>query len=233
MSNSFLPLLCPLCCEDDISTEGVAMPCCNHSSCKSCLATWFEREEASGRATRPTCPFCRSSTCDEEVVATLGRPFRPRRASYKDASNDDGISDDLTLQWLNENTALCRVCGSHIEKEGGCDLMECLCGHRFCYRCGTPGGRLCGCSSTRHNFLNSHCIGHTPIRDGRGRVDLMACIRRRKIQQELEARLEDKCKRTSVALSPAEEIVASVLFLSVLLAFYLPAHFVGKAFNGV
>ena len=41
----------------------------------------------------------------------------------------------------------CPACGARIEKAGGCDLMRCHCGHRFCWLCSQPdaqhSGALC------------------------------------------------------------------------------------------
>ena len=97
---------------------------------------------------------------------------------------------ELTLQWINEHTVPCGGCGSRIEKAGGCDLIECLCGYRFCYGCGVAGGE-CGCHPGHvfHNdvyLLNDSYVPDAPVRDGSGRVDVRSCIWRRAIRQERE-----------------------------------------------
>mmetsp|Transcript_10105 Transcript_10105/g.18206 ORF Transcript_10105/g.18206 Transcript_10105/m.18206 type:complete len:331 (-) Transcript_10105:179-1171(-) len=182
--------LCPLCYEEDLSappTPGVILSTCRHHSCRACMVKWIEREEASGQARPPTCPFCRSTIIEEDVLTILGRPFQPRQATANNPNGDDEI-DELTLQWINEHTLPCGGCGSLIEKESGCDLIECLCGYRFCFSCGVAGGE-CPCNPG-HIFpddassLNDEYIPHAPIMDGSGRVDLRSCIRRREVSSK-------------------------------------------------
>lgn len=179
--------LCPLCCEEDISEGSVAcavLSACRHRSCKACIVRWIEREEASGQATPPTCPFCRLVITEEDLLSVLGRPFQPRGLLTSGPSSGNGEEevDDLTRQWLDEHTVPCGGCGSLIEKESGCDLIECLCGYRFCFSCKRPGGG-CGCN-IGHGFLGAReYISDDPIRDRSGRVDLKSCILRRRIRR--------------------------------------------------
>lgn len=160
-------------CEVDLASEPpadvvVTLSACRHRSCKSCMAKWIEREEASGQDSC-SCPFCRSTIVRDDLLAILGRPFQPRQASLDQASssnNEEQQMDDLTRQWMSEHTVPCRGCGSLIEKESGCDLIECLCGFRFCYSCGKQGG-VCGCNPN-HHFLNErNYIDDAPVRVGR------------------------------------------------------------------
>ena len=85
---------------------------------------------------------------------------------------------------MSEHTVPCRGCGSLIEKESGCDLIECLCGFRFCYSCGKQGG-VCGCNPN-HHFLNErNYIDDAPVRVGQsGIVNIRACILRRQVRRE-------------------------------------------------
>eukprot|EP01083_Nonionella_stella_P104553 299830_1 len=174
---------CPLCCEENLSASGVILSACQHRSCKSCLTKWIEREEASGQATPPTCPFCRATVAKKDIFKILGRPFKPRGA-HTNAPNGNGDEvDELTLHWINDYTVPCRGCGSRIEKESGCDLIECLCGYRFCYGCGVAGG-MCGCNPN-HDFLDDHdYLADALVRDDAGRVDLRSCILRRKVRAD-------------------------------------------------
>lgn len=85
----------------------------------------------------------------------MGRPFQPASTQTKQNSQADTTIDELTLQWLQEHTQECLRCGSSIEKiEGGCDKMECLCGYRFCYACGSMGAD-CSCSPQLHFFWDN------------------------------------------------------------------------------
>ncbi|KAK1735766.1 hypothetical protein QTG54_013472 [Skeletonema marinoi] len=186
---------CPICYIDiDIdtstssssSTAGIVLTTCQHQSCTPCLVRWIEKEETSGQEA-PTCPICRVDIEDEDVHQIIGRSFEPR-GKIMDEANSEEI-DEFTLHWLNENTALCEGCGSRIEKESGCNLIECLCGYRFCYHCNAPGGR-CECNEG-HGFLGLEWGSHEeyiiqPVRDSNGFVDLKSCIeqRRRKLEGE-------------------------------------------------
>jgi len=46
-------------------------------------------------------------------------------------------SEDLMdRKWVLENTKKCNKCNLRIEKQGGCFMMTCRCGHLFCWLCG-------------------------------------------------------------------------------------------------
>lgn len=201
MNDSSTILSCPLCCEENISDGVMVLSICKHQSCRSCLVKWIEREEASGQSTPPTCPFCRSMIGDGDVYEILQRHFQPRecRAVNSEEDNDDAdVLDELTLQWMNEHTVTCGGCGIGIEKSDGCDLMECLCGYRFCYRCGVAGGE-CNCNPG-HIFVSDACFlndrnegTYEPIRDEHGYVDIRSTIDRRERQRQ--QRLDLMCPR--------------------------------------
>ena len=150
---------------------------------------WIEKEETSGQEA-PTCPICRVNIDEDDVCQIIGRSFKPRELGPEEANSEE--IDEFTLHWLNENTTLCQGCGSRIEKESGCDLIECLCGYRFCYNCNAPGGR-CDCNRG-HEFLGlewgsleEYII--QPVRDVNGFVDIKSCIEQRR------RKLEGKCVR--------------------------------------
>ena len=131
------PVTCPLCCEED--TALVLLSTCHHQSCDTCFVKWINREEASGRTARPTCPFFRADIDDGDILRVMGRPFHPRMGqadAVREATNSEDEIDELTLHWIKQNTMLCRVSGNRVERSEGCDHMECLCGHQFCNRCG-------------------------------------------------------------------------------------------------
>ena len=122
---------CPICyaVTPASSDAGVVLKTCQHQSCSSCLVRWIEKEETSGQEA-PTCPVCRVNIDENDVHQIMGRSFEPRGVGVEEANNEE--IDEFTLHWLNENTTLCQGCGSRIEKESGCNLIECLCGYRFC-----------------------------------------------------------------------------------------------------
>jgi len=50
--------------------------------------------------------------------------------------------DSETLNWITVNTKLCPKCGKKVNKDGGCNLVSCVCGQNFCWLCGgATGGR--------------------------------------------------------------------------------------------
>mmetsp|Transcript_288 Transcript_288/g.609 ORF Transcript_288/g.609 Transcript_288/m.609 type:complete len:400 (-) Transcript_288:484-1683(-) len=187
---SMIGYLCPLCCEEESPTSpSVLLSQCRHKSCNACLIKWIQKEESSGQTMSPTCPFCRSEISVEDTIKILGRPFVPRE-EYSDTNTNNSTSgegeiDELSLQWLNENTMLCRGCGSHVEKADGCDVIDCLCGWRFCHGCGSPGGRCeCECNPDYVYMGYDYISNHAPMRDARGRIDIEKCIERSNIRRE-------------------------------------------------
>jgi hypothetical protein len=119
----------------------------------------------------PGCPSCDTPMTWYETRAILGRrfspgngrPFTPRITqkspwSWPTAMPADHDMDELTRRLLEETTRPCPHCGAWIEKvKDACNTMMCLCGHRFCYRCGASGA-ACSCSENQghrwyHNTL--------------------------------------------------------------------------------
>ncbi|XP_072972706.1 probable E3 ubiquitin-protein ligase ARI2 isoform X2 [Typha angustifolia] len=46
-----------------------------------------------------------------------------------------------TVNWITVNTKLCPKCHKPVEKNGGCNLVACICGQAFCWLCGGATGR--------------------------------------------------------------------------------------------
>ena len=151
---------CPLCCEDNKATSEMCfLSNCSHSdvSCKTCIVHWIQKAESSGHYALPACPFCRVPLKEDEARAVLGRPFQPRPAQqhHHPLTPTAEEIDELTLQWIQSQTQPCPGCGARIEKlPDGCDKMECLCGYRFCYKCGAPGAE-CDCTPSDHCFWDN------------------------------------------------------------------------------
>lgn len=180
---------CAICCEATPVSSLILLSTCSHKSCKGCIVKWIEHVEATGRETLPLCPFCRVEMSNKDVFSILGRPFQPRLVTNTPQETDEDV-DELTLQLLEEETRQCPSCGARIQKiEGGCDLMECLCGCRFCYGCGQQGAQ-CSCTPSHHcfwdNVLDRQSIGPAPAEarrdEGTGHADLRNHIIGRKVQ---------------------------------------------------
>ncbi|OVA05203.1 zinc finger protein [Macleaya cordata] len=60
-----------------------------------------------------------------------------------------------TDNWITMNTMTCPKCHRAVEKNGGCNLMGCICGQTFCWLCGGATGRA-------HTWQNikGHSCGH-------------------------------------------------------------------------
>ncbi|GMY28489.1 probable E3 ubiquitin-protein ligase ARI2 [Fagus crenata] len=46
-----------------------------------------------------------------------------------------------TVNWITVHTKPCPKCHKLVEKNGGCNLVCCICGQAFCWLCGGPTGR--------------------------------------------------------------------------------------------
>ncbi|KAJ8621039.1 hypothetical protein MRB53_029568 [Persea americana] len=46
-----------------------------------------------------------------------------------------------TVNWITVNTKPCPKCHKPVEKNGGCNLVSCICGQPFCWLCGGATGR--------------------------------------------------------------------------------------------
>ncbi|KAH7442031.1 hypothetical protein KP509_03G067700 [Ceratopteris richardii] len=57
-----------------------------------------------------------------------------------------------TVNWLTVHTKPCPKCHKPVEKNGGCNLVCCICGQAFCWLCGAATGR-------EHNWTS--IVGHS------------------------------------------------------------------------
>lgn len=59
-----------------------------------------------------------------------------------------------TVNWLTVHTKPCPKCHKPVEKNGGCNLVGCICGQAFCWLCGVATGR-------EHNWtsIEGHSCG--------------------------------------------------------------------------
>jgi len=180
-----LQFVCSLCCDDVSRDESITLAACNHQRCILCMRKWIEKHEYSSQAISLTCPFCRSSIHDDKVFVVLGRPLKKREALTQ--SDIDEI-DELTLQWLTDQTTLCPGCGSRVEKVDGCDHMTCLCGCKFCFECGEV---RCICADDGVAYEGEE----EPIRDDNGIVNQRLCMLRRNGRRIRVERAQRRCEK--------------------------------------
>ncbi|XP_058214032.1 probable E3 ubiquitin-protein ligase ARI2 isoform X3 [Rhododendron vialii] len=60
--------------------------------------------------------------------------------------------ESATVKWITVHTKPCPKCHKAVEKNGGCNLVRCICGQRFCWLCGGATGR-------DHTY--THITGHS------------------------------------------------------------------------
>eukprot|EP00957_Ditylum_brightwellii_P003829 290762-Ditylum_brightwellii.AAC.1 len=54
----------------------------------------------------------------------------------------------------NSKVRICKQCGAHIEKVGGCNKMKCRCGYRFCFICEAENAQ-CRHTPTSHGYVDN------------------------------------------------------------------------------
>ena len=142
-------LLCPICFESEVMPS--LMPAnartngfndqnkCSCRVCQGCLATWFVKNPK-----YPSCPVCLTELDRDILVEHLNMdpPIAPAAATTgtttaTNPTTTTSNEDDLTQEWFIENNIKqCPDCGIYIEKDGGCNHMNCdLCGYEFCWAC--------------------------------------------------------------------------------------------------
>lgn len=103
---------------------------CHHRSqcCDSCLKEYINHQYKQ-EASSIRCP---SSSCNSHLDDVIIRQFLTMGQfnEYIARSNEAN-----SLKTLMKTTKRCPNCKVRIEKSGGCDVMRCRCGHKFCWCC--------------------------------------------------------------------------------------------------
>ncbi|EOD31399.1 hypothetical protein EMIHUDRAFT_232003 [Emiliania huxleyi CCMP1516] len=112
-----------------------------------------------GSAPRPTtCPRCLK-------VFVVGAPSLP--AAAEAADDDDGCQqrkrrreEEMASVAALQQYQKCKSCGQGVEKDPAtCDLFQCRCGLRWCWKCGTEaderGKPACNCTGRGHVFWDN------------------------------------------------------------------------------
>ena len=141
---------CPICLDEVPLT---VLAGCSHAACQPCLAQFFTTLETTGTpSAKCPMPDCHTPVAPEAVWSLLGRAYKP--AAAETATNTDPHEvDQATAEWLESQTKLCGGCGARVCKSDGCDKMQCLCGYRFCWRCGSVDA-TCNCNPG-HGFFDN------------------------------------------------------------------------------
>lgn len=151
--NTSKPRQCLICLDDESSFGCSLQPlqnrsdepqsCCQHLVCRDCLYCYLIHCE-NDRKIEAVCPHpeCREIINIAVSEMILGREYCPKvwfpEEDKKDATTLETV-DETFLEWINENEVQqCKNCHAFIEREDGCDAMQCLCGWRFCWECKAP-----------------------------------------------------------------------------------------------
>jgi hypothetical protein len=142
---------CELCCE---ATSTLVVLSCSHSACRECLTKWISKQELLNKETVP-CPYCLVNMNERDIFQVLGRPMQPTFTDRTCTEEPNSTElDVLTRDWLIANTRQCPRCHLHIEKLDGGDMMECVCGCRFCFNCATANA-TCRCTPSHPVFWDN------------------------------------------------------------------------------
>eukprot|EP00253_Pinus_taeda_P018669 PITA_18669 len=151
-TNSLFVTIYIVCAEQDLKEEDTTMMNCGHTFCNVCWTKHFPFKINEGQSKRIKCmaPDC-NVICDEDIIRKLVTvnalvlPIVEMQFELKEmfALWDKKCQDDSeTLNWITVNTKLCPKCGKNVNKDGGCNLVSCVCGQNFCWLCGgATGGR--------------------------------------------------------------------------------------------
>jgi hypothetical protein len=130
-------------CHDPAKSLLTARCACMKELCAMCLFEWSK--ECKKRNRRVTCPMCRAVLPPSMILSPLWFPDEKH-------PEIEGKVDALSHALIARTTKKCPGCEVRVEKNGGCDRIDCRqCGVRFCWQCGhptrdLPNGRFrCGC----------------------------------------------------------------------------------------
>ena len=114
-----------------------------HTLCGDCLKGYAVREAEAGKLhiKCPSCPRslqmreCRELIGKELFEELVKRVAQAEKRLHGGASGGEGDDDDSVLLAAGLQCRSCPKCGTRIEKNAGCDEMDCyLCGHHFVWQ---------------------------------------------------------------------------------------------------
>lgn len=134
-------------------TEHWNKQACRHLCCRSCMSKWAETA-INDQMLTIKCPAVGCSYClwDQDLKVLVSQEAFARHQDHK---NRDYLKhlrltiqkDDALTTWLKSNARPCPDCHVIVSHSEGCDQMMCICGARFCYKCGY---KKCQCRSHRN-----------------------------------------------------------------------------------
>ncbi|RXG52421.1 E3 ubiquitin-protein ligase ARIH2 [Armadillidium vulgare] len=155
---------CPVCLMPS-SSDKLSYLSCNHSFCNKCWSMHFKVQISSGMSTNQTFYhfFSYSFKCGGEYHAPTNCDTIKRWLTKC-------ADDSETANYISAHTKDCPKCHICIEKNGGCNHMQCYnCKHGFCWMClgcwKTHGSEYYECSRYKENPNIAHESAHAQARE--------------------------------------------------------------------
>mmetsp|Transcript_101430 Transcript_101430/g.217198 ORF Transcript_101430/g.217198 Transcript_101430/m.217198 type:complete len:279 (-) Transcript_101430:128-964(-) len=124
---------CAICLGAKREVGAQVLPC-GHTFCRPCLERHVDIILRRGHAV--WCPVCRQELSIQQVAvvapfaaARIAVPPPPRPVAME--TEDAGAVRRFRRIAQRMHLKKCPRCGYHIQKNGGCVIMRCICGHRF------------------------------------------------------------------------------------------------------
>lgn len=177
MIEFFSDATCPICMDPmiSLSEDGAKINCnywsaafrknehwkndaCGHTFCYSCAKSWAETA-INQQELHIRCPAagCKYRFWDQDLHELLSAQMYNRHMEHKHADHLNHLKeivkhDDCLMDWLRTNARPCPSCHVIVSRSEGCNTMTCVCGTRFCYKCGF---KTCQCRSDNKDVLAS------------------------------------------------------------------------------
>ncbi|KAJ7538006.1 hypothetical protein O6H91_11G031000 [Diphasiastrum complanatum] len=118
---------------------------------------WCPRIPHCGNAIRIECePYCEvECICGHQFCYNcLQQAHSPCSCHMWQLWTRKCLDGSETTNWMTAHTKPCPKCQKPVEKNGGCNLVSCICGQSFCWLCGGATGR-----SHTWNHIQGHSCG--------------------------------------------------------------------------
>ncbi|KAL4279270.1 hypothetical protein GQ457_03G000890 [Hibiscus cannabinus] len=113
-------------CMEELPADKMTKMECGHGFCNDCWTEHFVVKINEGQSRRVSCLSEAHSPCSCMMWELWAK-------KCQDSSE--------TVNWITVYTKPCPKCHKPVEKNGGCNLVSCICGQAFCWLCGGATGR--------------------------------------------------------------------------------------------
>ena len=129
-----------------VESNAQDLGCCPTAGCDYMFA-WDQgnRKLECEKCSMTCCLVCRTQPWH---TGQRCEDFQASRSAQDSDTDDADASGSFSAFASSNQLKACPQCKVWLEKSEGCDKMQCRCGYRFCYACGSPDAQ-CGCVSTK------------------------------------------------------------------------------------